>query len=442
MRRCSKPKAASKAAAAAGAPSIRRVQPHVSRQQRRQAQRQQRDVDQQKIKELEHQLGALRVHLQSLTIQNKQLKQRQSALNATLEMQQQIRAAAAAAERASNSAASGSAAPSWRSDEDAEELSFALEGSDSGSEGGREVCTEEEATFDRLLAMAQGTGPGGRAGRAPDPAAQAPQAPCAGSALNLSGIAEAGEGEGEGSESVSTGSRLSPSSWFFAATLRQHIQWYQQQVDRLQQLLAVLDAIPPRLGRTLEEYQQHEETLDAIQGVLADIDDWTIHMAALRPDDFGIVIHNNLAEVLVGGPGATALPPSVFVAEDWEPETIIWQELVEKLALSPQQEQTLEAHQALFEQRAQTLAGSKAAVLAALSEAAARQDDTTLLEGAEALKASLQQDFSLKAPVMISLRKVLMPMQMARLTVDCWPYYTTMKNLSRAHKQRKQAGRR
>lgn len=35
-----------------------------------------------------------------------------------------------------------------------------------------------------------------------------------------------------------------------------------------------------------------------------------------------------------------------------------------------------------------------------------------------------------------------MPMQMARLTVDCWPYYTTMKNLSRAHKQRKQAGRR
>jgi hypothetical protein len=42
-------------------------------------------------------------------------------------------------------------------------------------------------------------------------------------------------------------------------------------VDRLQQLLAVLDAIPPRLGRSLEEYQRHEETLEAIQGVLADI---------------------------------------------------------------------------------------------------------------------------------------------------------------------------
>ena len=38
----------------------------------------------------------------------------------------------------------------------------------------------------------------------------------------------------------------------------------------------------------------------------------------------------------------------------------------EKLALTPQQEQTLEAHQALFEQRAAALEESKAAVLAAL----------------------------------------------------------------------------
>jgi hypothetical protein len=54
--------------------------------------------------------------------------------------------------------------------------------------------------------------------------------------------------------------------------------------------------------------------------------------------------------------------------------------LQEKLQLTPQQEQILEAHQALFEQRAQALAGSKAAVLAALDEAAARQDDTRLLQ--------------------------------------------------------------
>jgi hypothetical protein len=32
-------------------------------------------------------------------------------------------------------------------------------------------------------------------------------------------------------------------------------------------------------------------------------------------------------------------------------------------------------------------------------------------------------------------------MQMARLTVDCWPYYCAMKHLSRAHKQRTQLQR-
>ncbi len=187
-------------------------------------------------------LPAFAAPLQSLTVQNKQLKQRQSALNATLEMQQQIRAAAAAAERASNSAASGSAAPSWHSEEDAEELSFALEGSESGTDGSQAGYQEEEATFDRLMALAQGTEQAGKGGRAPDAAMPAPQAPCAGSALNLSGMAESGEGQAQGSESVSTGSRLSPSSWFFAATLTQHIQWYQQQVGAMTIELLLLNS--------------------------------------------------------------------------------------------------------------------------------------------------------------------------------------------------------
>ena len=155
----------------------------------------------------------------------------------------------------------------------------------------------------------------------------------------------------------------------------------------------------------------------------------------------------------------------------------------EELRLTPQQEQTLEAHQALFEQRAAALEDSKAAVLAAIADAAAKGDgadaalellqarrveltltlpavdvggwgggggtlgrgewnsgrakrDTSLelkprrgkasalvpqshanthaciqltptcLQGAAALRASLKQDMLVKAPVMISLRKV------------------------------------
>lgn len=101
-------------------------------------------------------------------------------------------------------------------------------------------------------------------------------------------------------------------SCFFSATLRQHIQWYQQQVschiasgatraggmprracvwkttifqllpswasplpsrqvERLQGLLQVLDAIPPRMHRSLGDYERLEEAQEAVAAVLADI---------------------------------------------------------------------------------------------------------------------------------------------------------------------------
>ena len=42
-------------------------------------------------------------------------------------------------------------------------------------------------------------------------------------------------------------------------------------MERLQELLGELDAIPPRLQRSLEDYKRHEATLDLITAVLADI---------------------------------------------------------------------------------------------------------------------------------------------------------------------------
>lgn len=55
------------------------------------------------------------------------------------------------------------------------------------------------------------------------------------------------------------------------------------QVQRLQQLLGVLDAIPPRLRRTLEDYKLHEETMDLVQGVLADIVSGAGRLACVAP---------------------------------------------------------------------------------------------------------------------------------------------------------------
>lgn len=57
-------------------------------------------------------------------------------------------------------------------------------------------------------------------------------------------------------------------------------------------------------------------------------DDWTIHMAALRPDDYGIVLHHDLQEVLEGGGGGWPGGGGVAPVEDWQPEMVVWQELV------------------------------------------------------------------------------------------------------------------
>ncbi|KAI3425818.1 hypothetical protein D9Q98_007793 [Chlorella vulgaris] len=444
-RRCSKPKVAGKATAAGagGGEAVRRVQPHISRQQRRQAVRQQREVDQSTIKALEHQLGALRQQLQSLTVQNKHLKQRQAALHATLDMEQQIQAAAAT-KQPSLPGSGPSAAASWHSGDEVagdDRLSFTLGASDSGSDEEAASGSEVEVTVGRLLAQLsastapRSSGPGQAAGTGKQ---QQEAKADAGPGSRQQAAASAARG---GSSSQASGS-----DWFFAASLHQHVSWYKQQVTCLSEHLGVLDAIPPRLSRTLEDYQRHEEVTDAIEAVLAGIDDWTIHMAALRPDDYGVVLHQNLQEVLDSSGTAGPLPgDGSVVTDEWQLGSMIWQDLVEKLALTQQQEQTLEAHQALFEQRAEALAGSKAAVFAAIADAAAKPEDQTaaieLVEGTEALRASLQQDFSLKAPVMISLRKILTPMQMARLTVNCWPFYCAMKHISRAHKDRTQQQR-
>lgn len=203
---------------------------------------------------------------QSLTIQNKSLKQRQAALNATLEMQQQIKAAAG---RAPPSQGSGSAAASFRSEEEGEELSFLLEGSeeDEGCEGaargdggfgsGAAAC-DGEAAIGRLLDRLSAVSGHGCASPRSQAAAGAP---------------DVGAGQHAGAGSAAEGDSSGPggSSWFFAASLRQHVAWYKQQVDRLAALLRALDAIPPRLGRSLEDYRRQEATSDAVQAVLNDI---------------------------------------------------------------------------------------------------------------------------------------------------------------------------
>lgn len=52
----------------------------------------------------------------------------------------------------------------------------------------------------------------------------------------------------------------------------------------------------------------------------------------------------------------------------------------EALALTPQQERTLEAHQALFEQQAAAVEEGKAVVLAALADAAKQDDPEAALQ--------------------------------------------------------------
>ena len=114
--------------------------------------------------------------------------------------------------------------------------------------------------------------------------------------------------------------------WFFAASLAQHVLWYKWQVrcalhlpacmrplwvspaaspptrhllplhpppqnvshpppppppvqvQRLAALLQVLEGIPPRLRRSLEDYKLHEETTEALEAALSDIvSGWLMH---------------------------------------------------------------------------------------------------------------------------------------------------------------------
>jgi hypothetical protein len=206
--------------------------------------------------------------LQSLTVQNKHLKQRQAALHATLDMEQQIQAAAAT-KQPSLPGSGPSAAASWHSGDEVagdDRLSFTLGASDSGSDEEAASGSEVEVTVGRLLAQLsastapRSSGPGQAAGTGKQ---QQEAKADAGPGSRQQAAASAARG---GSSSQASGS-----DWFFAASLHQHVSWYKQQVTCLSEHLGVLDAIPPRLSRTLEDYQRHEEVTDAIEAVLAGI---------------------------------------------------------------------------------------------------------------------------------------------------------------------------
>lgn len=231
-------------AAAAAGKGARRAQPGgISRAQTRLLQRRQRELDQGVIKGLEHQLGSLREQLQvtrrlaprcqahaharpppvpeawqhstahlspsqSLGIENQQLKQRQAALDATLEMQQKLQAAAAEARAASDL---GTA-----SDLGDEAASFSLDLAPSMAEGGAADTDAgdggsimDDADVDSLLA---------------DLAASAEDR-----SAGSGGALAAGAAGPAGDHSVPSGP-VTRSTWFFSASLRQHVLWYQGQV--------------------------------------------------------------------------------------------------------------------------------------------------------------------------------------------------------------------
>ncbi len=56
-------------------------------------------------------------------------------------------------------------------------------------------------------------------------------------------------------------------------------------------------------------------------------------MAALRPDDYGVVLHQNLQEVLDSSGTTGPLPGDGSVATDeWQLGSMIWQDLVVRAA--------------------------------------------------------------------------------------------------------------
>lgn len=274
-RRSTSKKAAAKPATAApgiaGGSSVGASRRGPTRQELRQQQQRQRAVEQQRIKELEQQLVTLRqqmqvgmhawlrvwrrrwntvcpvccsyrVHasplscirccpacaplLQSISIENKHLQQRQEALNATLDMQQQIRAAAAAAAAAAEAEAAGAASAartisdsvSLRSEDGEEAFSF-------GFDSGDEAVERAGSIADSLLlgvttGESSGTGEPEAAAAASGAADWQPHA--AGAVATAAAMEDGPHGRPSGG-----------SGWFFAATLVQHVRWYQQQVGAL-----------------------------------------------------------------------------------------------------------------------------------------------------------------------------------------------------------------
>lgn len=154
--------------------------------------------------------------VQSLSIENQHLKQRQAALNATLDMQQQLQAAAAAGGGGGLCSASACQVSTSEADDSAELLSLGAACSSveaaAGPDG--EGSELDESAVDWLLAeLAASAAEGANTERA-CAAELLPPAALGGTPWQA---AVGGAGAG---------------SWFFSASLAQHVLWYRSQVRR------------------------------------------------------------------------------------------------------------------------------------------------------------------------------------------------------------------
>lgn len=148
--------------------------------------------------------------LQSLSIENQHLKQRQAALNATLDMQQQLQAAAAAAGGGGPCGGSAGQPSASEAGESAELLSLGAAASSTGGPAeleGEEGSELDESAVDSLLAEL--------AASAADEASPG----LAGTAELLGGTPWQAAAGG-----------AAAGSWFFSASLAQHVLWYRGQV--------------------------------------------------------------------------------------------------------------------------------------------------------------------------------------------------------------------
>lgn len=163
--------------------------------------------------------GHLRAHasprpfspLQTLSIENQHLKQRQAALNATLDMQQQLQAAAAAGGGSLGGGSAGQPSAS-EAGESAELRSLGPASSSIGPSHGQEDEGSEldESAVDSLLAELA--------------ASAAEDASWARAAELVPPAALGGTPWQAAAEGASAG------CWFFSASLAQHVQWYRCQV--------------------------------------------------------------------------------------------------------------------------------------------------------------------------------------------------------------------